>query len=66
MEKRTTPLLILDLGILNVRFLPHGANALTTLSGTPLYRVTVNYQAFSPPVQGGVRGGSLLILNFKL
>ena len=66
MKKRTTPLLILDLGILDFRFLLSGANALTTLSGTPLYRETVNYQAVSPPVQEGVRGGRLLILNFKL
>ena len=60
MKKRTTPLLILDLGILDFRFLLSGANALTTLSGTPLYRGTVNYQAVSPPVQGGVSGGSYL------
>ena len=38
MKKRTTLLLILDLGILDFRFLPYGANALTTPTGSPCAR----------------------------
>ena len=56
MKKRTTPLLILDLGILDFRFLLSGANALTTLSGTPLYRGQLITKRFLPLCKGELEG----------
>ncbi|GEM_PF-5809912 len=52
MKKRTTPLLILDLGILDFRFLLRGANALITLSGTPLHRGQLITKRFLPLCKG--------------
>ena len=65
---RTACLYILDLMILDFRFQPHKANALTTPSNSPLHRgrtrfiVTLKqFLAFgSPPVQGRAGGGSPL------